>query len=373
MAKLRLGIVFGGRSGEHTVSVASGVSVARAADPERYETSLIGISREGRWYHLDSEEELEDPEHPGRAGIRAGMGRLIAPVPGARSFAYVDEEGNGLPGRLELDAVFPVLHGPMGEDGTIQGVFETMDVPYVGADVLGSSVGMDKDITKRLARDAGLEILPFLVVRSRHWLSHANATLDNVTAWCLKRGFPVFVKPAALGSSVGISRVGSVADVRPAVEEAFSHDAKIIVEKGADAREIECAVLGGHEPEAAPVLGEVIPEPGGFYSFDAKYVDISGARTVVPAQVEDVLAQRIRQLAVRAFRTLECWGMARVDFFVARDDGKIYFNELNTIPGFTPISMYAKMWESSGIPYGGLVDRLVDLAIERRRLRPAAR
>lgn len=370
---LRLGIIFGGRSGEHTVSVASGMAVARAADPERYDLRLIGITRQGRWLFLDGEEEIENPDDPGRAGIVQGVGRMISPVPGMRSFAFVDEKGNGLPGRLELDVVFPVLHGPMGEDGTVQGMFELMDMPYVGANVLGSSVGMDKDVMKRLARDAGIETVPFLVVRDRHWDAHRNATLDNVTAWCLKRGFPVFVKPAALGSSVGISRVDTVAGIDGALAEAFGHDTKVIVEKGIDAREIECSVLGGREPEASPVLGEVIPREGDFYSYDAKYVDFDAARTIVPAQVDESMATRIRNVAVRAFRSLECWGMARVDFLVDKETGTIYFNELNTVPGFTPISMYAKMWVSAGLPYPKLVDRLVDLALERHGNHPLHR
>jgi D-alanine-D-alanine ligase len=368
--KVKLGIVFGGRTGEHSVSVTSGVAVAKAADPDRYDVKLIGITRTGKWLSLDGVEEILNPENPGKAEIKPGEGRLLAAVPGSRSFAFVDEEGNGLPGRLDLDVAFPVLHGPMGEDGTVQGMFELMDLPYVGADVLGSAIGMDKDVMKRLVRDAGIEIVPFLVVRNRHWATHHNATLDNVTAWCLKKGFPVFIKPANLGSSVGISKVDSVAGVPGALEVAFEHDTKIIVEKGIDAREIECAILGGLQPEASPVLGEVIPEGGGFYSYDAKYVTLEKAQTIVPAQVDESLSTRIRTLAVRAFRTLECWGMARVDFLVERDTAKIFFNELNSIPGFTPISMYAKMWVAAGLAYPVLVDRLVDLALERHERKP---
>jgi D-alanine-D-alanine ligase len=368
--KVKLGIVFGGRTGEHSVSVTSGVAVADAADPDRYDVKLIGITRAGKWLSLDGVEEILNPDDPGKAEIKPGEGRLLAAVPGSRSFAFVDDEGNGLPGRLGLDVAFPVLHGPMGEDGTVQGMFELMDLPYVGADVLGSALGMDKDVMKRLARDAGIEIVPFLVVRNRHWATHHNATLDNVTAWCLKKGFPVFIKPANLGSSVGISKVDSVAGVSGALEVAFEHDTKVIVEKGIDAREIECAILGGLQPEASPVLGEVIPEGGGFYSYDAKYVTLDKAQTIVPAQIEESLATRIRTLAVRAFRALECWGMARVDFLVEKDTDKIFFNELNSIPGFTPISMYAKMWVAAGLAYPVLVDRLVDLALERHERKP---
>jgi D-alanine-D-alanine ligase len=368
MERLRLGVVLGGTSAEHNVSVASGMSVYRSAVASRYELTLIAIAPDGRWLLLDGPGDVTDPDHPGRAALAPGAGSLVAPVPGTRSLAVLEGPRAGT--RVELDVVFPVLHGPGGEDGTVQGLLELMDLPYVGADVLGSAVGMDKDVMKRLAAEAGIQITPFLVVRGRHWDSDADATVANVTAWCEHRGLPVFVKPANLGSSMGISRVLTTRGIREALIEAFHHDRKVIVEKGVDGREIEAAVLGGDEPDAAPSLGEVIPDRADFYSFDAKYMDGEGARTVVPAVIDPKLAARIRALAVRAFRTLECWGMARVDFFVERDTGAIVFNEINTIPGFTAISMYAGMWEASGLPYPRLVDRLVDLAIGRHAARP---
>jgi len=371
MDRLKLGIILGGRSGERTVSCASGISVARAARADRYDVSLIGITPEGKWLLLDSEKDVERPDDPGRARIRPGAGRPISPVPWTRSFAFVDEKGSGLPGRLEIDVVFPALHGPFGEDGTVQGLFEVMDMPYVGATVLGSSIGMDKDVTKRLARDAGLEIAPFLVVRDRHWIADRDAATTNVQAWCEKQGYPAFVKPSNMGSSVGISKVKDPGSVAASLEEAFRHDSKVVVEKGIDAREIECAVLGGSDPEAASALGEIVPDPGDFYTFDAKY--LNSTRTVVPADLDAPLVARIRHLAVRAFRALDCYGMARVDFLVDRATGTPCFSELNTIPGFTRISMYASMWEASGLPYPALIDRLVDLALEWHRASPASR
>jgi D-alanine-D-alanine ligase len=229
---------------------------------------------------------------------------------------------------------------------------------------------MDKDVMKRLVSEAGIVIAPYLVVRRRHWDQDPKATIENVTTWCGHQGFPVFVKPANLGSSVGISCVITSAGIEEALQEAFRWDRKLVVEKGINAREIECAVLGGDEPDAALALGEVIPKTAGFYSYDAKYLDSASAETIVPADIDHTLAARIRALAVRSFRTLECWGMARADFLVERGTEKIYFNEINTIPGFTAISMYAKMWEASGVSYPELIDRLIDLAVGRHGSRP---
>lgn len=345
------------------------MAVIRAARETRYDLEIIAIDRRGAWSRLDGPQDVLDPDHPGKARVAQGAGVPVAPVPGSRRLVLLDGPHRG--DTFELDVAFPVLHGPGGEDGTIQGVFELMDLPYVGADVLGSSVAMDKDVMKRLAADAGLVITPHLVVRGRHWDMDPGATVENVTAWCQHRGFPVYVKPANLGSSVGISRVITTKGIRDALLEAFHFDRKVVVERGVEGREIECAVLGGDEPDAARHLGEVVPRKADFYSYDAKYMDGQGADTIVPADVEDTLVARVRALGVRAFRALECWGMARVDFFIERETDRILFNEINTIPGFTAISMYAKMWEASGVAYPDLIDRLVDLAVGRHSARPS--
>jgi len=365
MDRRRLGIVFGGESGEDSVSVASGMIVAAAVDAGRWDGHLVYSTPAGQWRLLDGPDDVQDPDDPGKARAREGAGREVFPVPGAMELATADG------GRIRLDVAFPVLHGPRGEDGTVQGVFELMGLPYVGADVLGSAVGMDKDVMKRLSRDSGLVVVPWLVVRGRHMSRDAEATHANVRAWCDKNGWPVFVKPANLGSSVGISRVTEADGLAAALEKAFEHDRKVIVERGIEGREIECAVLGGDEPDAAAILGEVVPRDDVFYSWEAKYIDARGADTIVPADVDPKLTARIRALAVRAFRILECWGMARADFLVETSTGTIFFNEINTIPGFTRISMYAKMWDASGLPYPRLVERLLDLAIERVRLKSA--
>ncbi len=363
--------MFGGTSGEHHVSMASGMSVVSAAASTRYDVTLVCIGKDGTWRMLASPGDVVDGDRPDRASLGPKAGVLVAPVPGRRALALLEGPDTGR--LVELDAVFPVLHGPGGEDGTVQGALELAGLPYVGADVLGSALGMDKDVMKRLAADSGLMVTPFLVVRGRHWDASRDATTANVTSWCEHRGFPAFVKPANLGSSVGITRVLGKAQVHDALDEAFGHDRKVIVEKGVDGREIEVAVLGGDEPDAAMAIGEVIPTSAGFYSYDAKYADTAAARTVVPANVDPVLAAHVRALAIRAFRCLECWGMARVDFFVEKGSERILFNEINTIPGFTAISMYAKMWEASGLTYPALIDRLVDLAVGRHAARPRRR
>jgi len=263
----------------------------------------------------------------------------------------------------KLDVIFPVLHGPYGEDGTVQGLLELADIPYVGAGVLGSAVGMDKDVQKRLLRGAGVPVVPFVVTTRARW----SADAVTVSAQACGLGLPLFVKPANLGSSVGITKVKAVDDLAAAVANALDYDNKVLIEKGIDAREIECAVLGNEDAQAS-VPGEICPKAE-FYSYEAKYVDENGATLLIPAPLTEAEATTVRKLAVQVFQLLDCAGMARVDFFLERGTGQWYVNELNSIPGFTTISMYPKLWEASGLPYRELIGRLIDLALERHAQR----
>lgn len=351
--KLKVGVLFGGRSGEHEISIRSAHSLAEAVDRDRFEPILIGIDRRGEW-HLHGNESF------GRLTTDAGEGSLC-------SVTLVSNQGEGSlvdigrGGRTvaTLDVVFPVLHGPFGEDGRVQGLLDMLGVPYVGAGVLGSAVGMDKDVQKRLLRDAGIGVVPFRTIRWTEWGRRA----ETIRAWVHELGMPLFVKPANLGSSVGISKVHDDSELDSAVQEAFRYDDKIVIEQGIDAREIECSVLGNEEPTAS-VLGEILPAAD-FYSYEAKYSAGSQARLLIPAPLEDELAKSMRALAVQAFRVLECSGMARVDYLLERTTNTPYVNELNTMPGFTSISMYPKLWEATGLGFSALVTRLIELAMER--------
>jgi len=360
MKKTRVIVLFGGRSAEHEVSLISARNVVSALDRERFEPVLIGIDKQGRW-RRESERTLE---------AATGDPRLVALDAGAPSVSI--EEGlelapsAGGSGPLTSDdVVFPVLHGTYGEDGTVQGMLELAGVAYVGAGVLGSAIGMDKDVAKRLLRDAGIPVVDFRVVTAAE---HA-ARPATASAHAAELGFPLFVKPANAGSSVGVSRVRAPAELDRAVRAALSFDRKALLERGVDAREIECAVLGNDDPRAS-VPGEIIVRhPDGFYSYDAKYVDPDGAVWKIPADLPAPVAARVQELAVRTFRVLDLAGMARVDFFLERGTSALYVNEVNTIPGFTAISMYPKMWEASGLALPALVTRLIELAIERRDAR----
>lgn len=348
--------MFGGRSGEHEISLRSARSIVDAIDRSRYDTTLIGIDRAGRWLVLDEPDfrRLTDATLPAVDGT--GTEVLLPPTPGTHDLIVPGEPRVSL-GRL--DVVFPVLHGTYGEDGTVQGLLELADLPYVGSGVLGSAVGMDKDVQKRLLQAAGVPVVPFHTVTRRQWDTDQRA----VTAAAAALGLPLFVKPANLGSSVGITKVKTLEALPAGVATALDYDNKIIIEHGVNAREIECAVLGNDEPEAS-VPGEICPHTE-FYSYEAKYVDQSGATLRIPAPLTAAETAAVRRLAVQVFRVLDCAGMARVDFFLDRDSDTLYVNELNTIPGFTTISMYPKLWEASGIPYTELIHRLIELALER--------
>ncbi len=345
--KLRVGVIYGGRSGEHEVSVVSAASIFKHLDRNRFQPVPIKIDKDGRWVLGEKEP----------TAISAGDVVASGPV-GA---LQVTEPTAAISGGI--DVVFPILHGPFGEDGTVQGLLELANVPYVGAGVLGSALGMDKAVSKSVFAAHGLPIVPYLSVTALQWQTTPNDVTGRVAS---SLGYPVFVKPANLGSSVGISRAASEGDLGPAIREAFEYDRKIVIEAGVpNAREIECAVLGNDEPEASLPGEIVVTHRDGFYSYEAKYLDPSGASPRIPADLTPEMTERVRRLSVDAFRALDLAGMARVDFFLDGRDGALYLNEVNTLPGFTAISMYPKMWEATGLSYADLLTRLLTLAIER--------
>jgi D-alanine-D-alanine ligase len=350
--RLRVGVIFGGRSGEHEVSLASAASVIRALDPDKYEAVPIGISKEGRWLASATAKKML-PEV-----LRSGQHVTLPADPGTTALVPLD--GVKSP-PLRVDVVFPVLHGTYGEDGTVQGLLELAGLPYVGSGVIGSAVGMDKDMAKRLFRQEGLPVGDFLAVPRSEWESAPKKVGQQIRK---KFRFPLFVKPATLGSSVGMTKVHNAKELPIALNFAAEFGMKILVERFIRGREIEVSVLGNDAPEAS-VPGEIIPHRE-FYDYTAKYLE-EGTRLEIPAKLSPQQVRRFQEYAVRAFRCLECRGMARVDFFLERSTGRIYINEVNTIPGFTSISMYPKMWEASGIPYRELIDRLIELALADHR------
>jgi D-alanine-D-alanine ligase len=362
--KIRVGIIFGGKSGEHEISLLSAQSVMRAIDKDKYEIVPIGITSEGRW--LMGGDPLK-----ALTGGQMTLPRLLgAPLPHhtsskvSRALALDTPRSNVPP----VDVIFPVLHGPLGEDGTVQGLLELADIPYVGAGVAASAVGMDKAMMKDIFRAHGLPVAPYLAFLRSQW----NHDPTAVTAQIEERiGFPCFVKPANLGSSVGISKVHDPLELDAALAEAASFDRKLVIEWAVpQAREIECSVLGNDDPIAS-VPGEIKPERE-FYDYEAKYFD-DRTQLIIPASLSDEMTARVREMAVKAFKAIDCSGMARADFLLSAQTGELFVSEVNTIPGFTSISMYPKLWEASGIPYSELIDRLIDLALERhadkRRLR----
>lgn len=372
--KVRVGVIYGGRSGEHEVSVASAASVLKHLDRTRYEPLPIRIEKDGRWTiaeriptALSASEVIEQARTQAGRSLRPGRETVLVAHPAEDALLTIERRTGGRGGDLDqtvvtalgLDVVFPVLHGPYGEDGTVQGLLELANLPYVGPGVLASAAGMDKAVMKLLFAARGLPVVPWVTVGRTAWTRDPAAH----TAAALALGLPVFVKPANLGSSVGISKVKQADDLAAAVDIAFEFDRKVVIEAGVpDAREIECAVLGNDEPLAS-VPGEVIPSRE-FYDYDAKYLD-HGSRTVIPAELSDDQVATVQQHAVAAFLAIDAAGMSRVDFLLSRTTGALFVNEINTIPGFTTISMFAKMWEASGVPFASLIDRLIQLAIDR--------
>src|SRR5262245_57886156 len=373
MPKIRIGVIYGGRSGEHEVSLASAAAVFKNLDPARYDAVPILVTKEGRW-NLPAEpprlEAAADAIAASRSkgAIESSREAHLVAHPGGDTLLTIERSPTGSPqtavavSGLALDVVFPVMHGPYGEDGTVQGLLELANVPYVGCGVLASATGMDKAVMKQLFTANSLPICDYEVILARDWRRDERDVLTRVTT---KLGFPLFVKPANLGSSVGISKAHHAAELRTAINLAAEFDRKIVIEAAVqNAREIECAVLGNDDPDAS-VPGEIIPSRE-FYDYEAKYLD-EGSRSVIPADLTDALAADVRRLSIAAFKAVDGAGMARVDFLLARDTSMLYVNELNTIPGFTTISMYAKLWEASGLSYPALLDRLIDLAIDRHR------
>jgi len=346
--RLRVGVLFGGRSGEHEVSLASAASVIRGLDPDKYEAVPIGITKDGHWLVGEGAVKML-PEV-----LKGGRRVMLTADPTEAALVPLDRGA----GAQRLDVIFPVMHGTFGEDGTIQGMLELAGLPYVGAGVLGSAIAMDKDVAKRLCQEAGIPVVPWITVHRWHWEKEPEFVKAEIEA---KFEYPVFVKPATLGSSVGMTKVHNAEELAPALNVACEYGMKILVEKALTAREIEVSVLGNHEPKAS-VPGEIVPHRE-FYDYAAKYLE-EGTQLVIPADLKPKQATKIQSLAIETFRTLELSGMARVDFFLEKKGGKIYLNEANTIPGFTSISMYPKLWEASGIPFRELIDRLIDLAFE---------
>jgi D-alanine-D-alanine ligase len=393
MKKLRVGILFGGRSGEHEVSLLSAASVLKAIDRARYDVVPIGITKQGRWLISSDAERLlagdfpdtgtlraGDPQHTAPAALLAkGQGVIVPPMPaaeGGRGGALVPFERDASsisPAHdvLQLDVVFPVLHGTFGEDGTMQGLFELAGLAYVGSGVLGSATGMDKEVMKRLFLAAGLPITKHVTILRHDWKQSPKKVIARLEA-ALK--YPLFVKPANLGSSVGISKAHDRKELGPAIDLAASFDRKIVVEqavgsrgnraKMGKARELEVAVLGNDEPKAS-VVGEIVPGKE-FYDYEAKYLS-EGSVALIPAKLTKKQSQQVQAMALDAFRACDCAGLARVDFLLeAGDAGRLYLNEINTMPGFTSISMYPKLWEASGMKYRDLISRLIELALERK-------
>ena len=365
--RLRIGILFGGRSGEHEVSLLSAASVISALDPEKYEAVPIGISKEGRWMAGSAAHGMlpalaENAQSKPALGevLRTGQSVMLSADP---SVAALVPASNSRTDALRVDVVFPVLHGTFGEDGSVQGLLDLAGLPYVGSGVIGSAVGMDKDVQKRLFLQAKLPVGDFLAVPRTEWEKSRAKVLREIRK---KFKFPVFVKPATLGSSVGMTKAHDAKELATAMDFAGEFAQKIMVEKQIRGREIELSVLGNENPKAS-IPGEIIPHRE-FYDYAAKYLE-DGTRLVIPAKLGKAQVKKFQDYAVRAFRALECLGMARVDFFLENRTGRILLNEINTIPGFTSISMYPKLWEASGLPYRQLLDRLIELALAQHRER----
>ncbi|PXF32741.1 D-alanine--D-alanine ligase [Pokkaliibacter plantistimulans] len=355
--KLKVAVLFGGRSAEHEVSLQSARNVIEAMDKTRFEPVLIGIDRQGAWYLNTDSLALLNSENP-ELGVLNARSQAVSLVAGESAGQLVRLQHAGM--AEAVDVIFPVLHGPYGEDGSVQGLARLANVPCVGSDILGSAVGMDKDVAKRLLRDAGIPVARHVCLRRYE----VNDTL--LTKVAEEFGFPVYVKPANMGSSVGVVKVKELSTLAEALDYAFQYDTKVLIEANISGREVECAVLGNDQPMAS-IAGEIVTEDG-FYSYERKYIDEKGATLVIPAALDDATFERIRILAIQTFRALEARGLARVDMFLSAT-GELFVNEINTIPGFTSISMYPKLWQASGISYTELISRIIELAIEEHQLK----
>jgi D-alanine-D-alanine ligase len=359
-SKTKIGVLYGGRSGEHNVSLCSAASVVGALDQNKYEVIAIGIDRDGRWYVQDTPEILPDKDFGQILSLKKRGKWLVNHFEQENKLHIYNIENKNE--EVVIDIVFPVLHGTYGEDGTLQGLLELAMVPYVGADVAGSAVGMDKDIAKRLLSQAGIPVVPSLTISKHQWQDNPGIIIQDALS---KLGMTLFVKPLCTGSSVGVKKVKGKELLPEAIDFAFQFDTRIMIEKAVNCREIECAVLGNESPTAS-ILGEIIPNHE-FYSYEAKYIDPNGATMKIPADIDGNLAGLIRKTAVQGYMALACSSLARVDFFLDKKTNEFYLNEINTLPGFTSISMYPKLWEATGLKYSDLLDKLITLALERHR------
>lgn len=353
MSKIRVGVIFGGKSTEHEVSLQSAKNIINGLDRNKFDVCLIGINKEGQWHEYDEANFLVHGDDPAHIALNTPK-RSIAIVPGKQKEQFISlEDAKPLP---QIDVIFPIVHGNLGEDGSLQGLLRMANLPFVGPGVLGSSACMDKDVTKRLLRDAGLNIAPFITVlkSGREQISYA-ATVE-------KLGLPLFIKPANQGSSVGISKVNNESEFYAALDFAFLFDVKVLIESAVKGREIECAVLGNEQSLASP-CGEIVLHDS-FYAYHTKYIDENGASVVAPADLDEAVSEKIRQIALEAYQALNCSGMSRVDVFLT-DTNDVVINEINTLPGFTNISMYPKLWQQGGMTYQELISRLIELGMEK--------
>jgi len=357
--KLRVGIIFGGRSGEHEVSYCSATSIIKAIDKNKYTVMPIGITKEGKWISpQETARALQSGKIVGKSSV------VLLNDPSSRALIHLDNDQrlNTNPHLEKLDVIFPVLHGPYGEDGTIQGLLELADIPYVGAGVAASAISMDKEFMKIIFKQKNLPILKWMSIRRKEWQKDKEKILTLIQN---DFEYPLFIKPTNLGSSVGITKVHKKEELEKAIDLASSYDRKILIEQGLEEiREIECGILGNDEPRPS-VVGEVRPA-GEFYDYDSKYID-KGTQLIVPADLPDRISKKVQEIALCAFKAIDAAGMARVDFFVTKKENRIYLNEINTIPGFTSVSMYPRLWEATGISYPKLIDQLIQLAVERHQ------
>ncbi|MBG6243929.1 D-alanine--D-alanine ligase [Candidatus Symbiopectobacterium sp. 'North America'] len=354
MKKLRVGIIFGGKSAEHEVSLQSAKNIIDAIDKAKFDVTLLGIDKQGAWHINDASNYLLNAENPALIALNRSN-KSVALIPGQTQQQVI--ESQSAHALTQLDVIFPIVHGTLGEDGSLQGLLRMANIPFVGSSVLGSAVSMDKDVTKRLLRDTGLLVASFVTLNRANRQHHSFASVSNTL------GLPLFIKPANQGSSVGVSKVRNQAEFQQAVELAFQFDHKVLVEAAIVGREIECAVLGNDHPKAS-VCGEIVLSDE-FYSYDTKYINEQGALVRAPADLTPEINEKIQRIALQAFQALECQGMARVDVFLTPDD-EVIINEVNTLPGFTNISMYPKLWQASGLSYTDLITALIELALERQ-------
>jgi D-alanine-D-alanine ligase len=355
MARKNLAVIIGGKSPEHAISLRSGRSVIQALNKARYNIYVIGINKQGTWFLQDTHNFLDHEDDTTKIALKPSSTEVYLHTDGKRAF-LIERKGNRK--ITNLDVAFPVLHGAFGEDGVIQGIFRSVNLAFVGVDVLASAAGMDKDIAKRLWRDSGIPVADFVTLTPE---TRKNYTFEIVSA---KLGLPLFVKPANAGSSVGVHKVLSAKDYEAALDDSFLYDRKILVEEAISGIEVEVAILGNENPKAS-VVGAIVPTED-FYSFEAKYISTTGAKLMIPAPVDAKIGKKIQKTAIRAFQCIGAEGLSRVDFFM-REDGSIVLNEINTLPGFTSISMYPKLWEASGLPYSDLLDKLIQLGIKRHQ------